>query len=296
MLSKGRAQERQNVFGSGSMTGIAVTLFVKNPNVTEPCKIYYYDIGDNLTTKEKLRELQRLSSIGGIKRENSWQMIISDEHGDWLNQRNSDLEKFLAVGDKKGGDKKLFGNFSCGLKINRDALAYNSSRETLANNMSHMIAFYNSEVERFNTVHLHSARKARANAVNDFVNTDAKKISWSRAIKQQLARGKISKFENDCLVQSIYRPFTRQWLYYNRTFNEMIYKMPRIFPIEQAVENRGIHITGIGARSGFAVLMTKNLPNLHTMDTGQCFPRYIYEDAASLGDKEEGRFIYLKIL
>ncbi|MBA9083465.1 putative helicase [Bartonella chomelii] len=69
MMSKGRTQEGQNVFGSGSMTGIAITILIRNPDITEPCKIYYYDIGDNFTRKEKLSELQRFGSIGGIKRE-----------------------------------------------------------------------------------------------------------------------------------------------------------------------------------------------------------------------------------
>ncbi|WP_375644041.1 MULTISPECIES: DEAD/DEAH box helicase [unclassified Bartonella] len=288
MLSKGRAQEGQNVFGSGSMTGIAVTLFIKNPNVTEHCKIHYYDIGDNLTTKEKLSKLQRLGSVGGIKREHGWQMITPDEHGDWLDQRNSDFEKFLALGDKKGSDKKLFENFSLGIATNRDAWAYNSSREDLAKNMSNMIAFYNSEVERFNNSYSHADRKVRVNAVNDFVNTDVRKISWSHNIKQELIRGKAFKFEETCFIKSLYRPFMQQWLYYNRTFNERVYQMPRIFPIGKAVENRVVQITGLGARSGFSVLMTKDLPDLNMMDGGsQCFPRYIYEDVASLKNKKE---------
>ncbi|WP_455466393.1 DEAD/DEAH box helicase [Bartonella sp. B39] len=287
MLSKGRAQEGQNVFGSGSMAGVAVTLFIKNPNVTERCKIYYHNIGDNLATKEKLSELQRFGSVDGIKREHGWQIIKPDEHGDWLAQRNSDFEKFLSLGDKKGGDKKLFETFSGGLKTNRDSWAYNFSREALAKNMSNMIAFYNSEVARFNVAHLHSDRKARANAVNNFVNTDAKKISWSSHIKQEVVKGRVFKFESGCLVQSLYRPFTRQWLYYNRTFNERVLQIPRIFPLEEVVENRVIQVTGIGANSGFSVLMTKNLPNFHTMDTSQCFPRYIYENVESLDDKEE---------
>ncbi|WP_039760707.1 DEAD/DEAH box helicase [Bartonella queenslandensis] len=289
MMSKGRAQEGQNVFGSGSMTGISVTIFVKNPNVTGHCKIYYHDIGDNLTTKEKLSELKRLGSFDGIKREKDWQMITPDEHGDWLKQRNSDFEKFLALGDKKGGDKKFFETFSRGIQTGRDAWAYNSSREALAKNMNDMIAFYNSEVERFNVIHLHSDRKARANAVNDFVNADTRKISWSGSLKEELIRGKFFEFENDCLVQSLYRPFMRQWLYYNRTFNERVYQMPRIFPLGKTVENRVIQITGIGASSGFSVLMTKDLPNLHTMDTGQCFPRYLYEDSEFLKNKKENQ-------
>ncbi|WP_375664466.1 type ISP restriction/modification enzyme, partial [Bartonella sp. CL50QHWL] len=31
----------------------------------------------------------------------------------------------------------------------------------------------------------------------------------------------------------------------------------------------------------------KSLPNLHAIDTGQCFPRYIYKDTESLKDKSE---------
>ncbi|WP_455479308.1 DEAD/DEAH box helicase [Bartonella sp. B23] len=289
MLSKGCAQEGQNVFGNGSMTGIAVTLFIKNPDAAEHGKIYYHNIGNNLTTKEKLFALQRLGSVGGIKREHGWQTITPDEYGDWLDQRNSDFEKFLALGDKKGNDKKLFETFSCGISTGRDTWAYNASREALAKNMRNMVAFYNSEVERFNAAHLHFDRKARANSVNDFVNTNARKISWSRSLKEELIRGKFSEFENNCLVQSLYRPFTRQWLYYNRTFNEMVYQIPRIFPLEEAVENRVIQVTSKGARSGFSALMIKDLSNSATMDASQCFPRYIYENAESLEDKKESQ-------
>src|SRR5690606_2680922 len=34
-----------------------------------------------------------------------------------------------------------------------------------------------------------------------------------------------------------------------------------------------------GARSGFSALMSNALPNLHTLDTGQSFPLYLYEKA-----------------
>ena len=53
MLSKGKAKEGQNIFSSGSMTGIAITLFVKNTNTQSHGNIFYYDIGDDLTTTEK---------------------------------------------------------------------------------------------------------------------------------------------------------------------------------------------------------------------------------------------------
>ncbi|WP_425277474.1 type ISP restriction/modification enzyme, partial [Bartonella queenslandensis] len=70
-------------------------------------------------------------------------------------------------------------------------------------------------------------------AIDNFVNADESKISWSHNVKQELVRGKFFEFEDICLTQSLYRPFTKQWLYYNRSFNERVYQMPRIFPMEQ---------------------------------------------------------------
>lgn len=130
-------------------------------------------------------------------------------------------------------------------------------------------------------LHSPSNRKAREKAVDDFVNPDARKISWSRDIKQKLVRGTILTFENDSLIQSLYRPFTRQWLYYNRALNERIYQMPFIFPMEAVVENRVIQVTGTGVRGDFSVLMTKDLPNYDVIASGQCFPRYVYENTTS---------------
>ncbi|MET3590496.1 putative helicase [Bartonella silvatica] len=288
-----RKKESGGIFGEGSRAPIAISILVKNPNVQQHGKIYFRDIGDYLNREEKLTIIEKFRSIDGITRnKKGWQIITPDKHGDWLGQRDDNFNAFLAIGDKgdkKGHDKKLFENFSCGVVTSRDAWAYNSSREVLAKNMSHMIAFYNSEVERFNNVYPHADRKTRISAVNHFVNADENKISWSYSVKQNLIKGKFFEFEDTCLIQSLYRPFTQRWLYYNRIFNEAIYQMPRIFPIGQTVENRVIQLTGIGTTVGFSVLMTKDLPNFHTIDTSQCFSRYLYEDIKSLKDKDDNQ-------
>ncbi|WP_375637002.1 DEAD/DEAH box helicase [Bartonella sp. AP152HLJHH] len=288
MLSNGRAQEGENIFGNGSMTGIAVTLFIKNPNAIGPCKIYYHDIGNNHTREKKLKTIKKFRSIDGITRsKQGWQIITPDKHGDWLGQRDNNFKAFLSIGYKKGHGKKLFDTYSCGIVTSRDAWVYNSSHEVLAKNISNMIAFYNSEVKRFNNVYGHVDPRIRKNAVDNFVNTDTRKISWSRALKEDLAKGNTFEFEATCLMQSLYRPFTRQWLYYNRTFNEMVLQMPRIFPMGKAVENKVIQITGVGARCGFSVLMSEDLPNLDAIEKGQCFPRYFYEDTMVSKGKSE---------
>ncbi|WP_026500626.1 DEAD/DEAH box helicase [Bartonella grahamii] len=285
-----RKKESGGIFGEGSRAPIAISILVKNPKSKQQGKIYFRDIGDYLTREKKLKTIKKFGSINGITRsKQGWQIITPDRHGDWLGQRDNNFKAFLAMGVKKGHDKKLFENFSCGVVTSRDAWVYNSSHEVLAKNISNMITFYNSEVKRFNNAYGHVDRRIRKNAVDNFVNSDAKKISWSRALKQDLAKGKIFKFEATCLMQSLYRPFTQQWLYYNRAFNEMVLQMPRIFPIGKTAENKVIQITGVGARSGFSVLMSKDLPNLHAIDTGQCFPRYFYEDITSLKSKDNNQ-------
>ncbi|WP_273755796.1 type ISP restriction/modification enzyme, partial [Bartonella sp. MM73XJBT.G] len=281
-------KEGGKIFGEGSRAPIAISILVKNPESQQRGKIYFRDIGDYLKREEKLTIIESLGSIDGITRsEQSWKMITPDEYGDWLGQRNESFKAFLALGDKKGHDQKLFETYSCGISSGRDAWAYNSSRKALAKNMSDMIAFYNNELKRFNDAYSHTERKLRIKVVNDFVDTDEKKISWSSSLKEELVRGKFSEFENACLTQSLYRPFTQQWLYYNRIFNERTYQMPRIFPMGKAVDNKMIQLTGIGAKKGFSVLMIKTVSDVQVIENSQCFPRYFYEDASVSKNKNK---------
>ncbi|KAA0681855.1 type ISP restriction/modification enzyme [Roseomonas genomospecies 6] len=283
-------REGGKVFGSGSRAAVAITILVKNPNSSEHGRISFHDIGDYLTREEKLAIVSRFGSIVGIERANAWQTITPDEHGDWLKQRDRGFEAFIALGDKKGKETKIFDNFSLGIASGRDSWAYNHSRNTVDNNIRSMIGFYNSELERFNTAYSHADRKTRTEAVDSFINTDPSRISWTRALKGDLAKDKRFSFDVDCLSPSLYRPFTRQWLYYNRTFNEMVYQMPRIFPVEGG-KNRAICVAGPGSISGFTSLMAELPPELclATMKGGtQVFPRYLYEDEKLISDDAQG--------
>ncbi|WP_273758240.1 type ISP restriction/modification enzyme [Bartonella sp. AU55XJBT] len=291
-----RKKESGGIFGEGSRAPIAISILVKNPESQQRGKIYFHAVEDYCTREKKLKTIRRFGSIDGITRNGGWQIITPDKHGDWINQRDDSFKTFLAMGYKsykKEHGKKLFETFSCGIVTSRDAWAYNTSHKALAQNMSSMIAFYNSEVERFNEIYSHADRKERIKAVNNFINTDETKISWSRSIKQDLAKGRVYKFEESCLTQSLYRPFTKQRLYYNRAFNEMVYQMPRIFPIGQAVKNRIIQITGTGAKKNFSVLMISTVSDFQMIENGQCFPRYFYENVESSKNKKQSHLFLI---
>ena len=82
ILSKGAAKEGQNIFSGSSMTGIAISFLVKNPEKKEHGKIYYHDIGDDLRTQDKLAALTDFFSIEGVTTANGWLPITPDKHSD----------------------------------------------------------------------------------------------------------------------------------------------------------------------------------------------------------------------
>ena len=77
---------------------------------------------------------------------------------------------------------------------------------------------------------------------------------------------------------SIYRPFQKQRTYFDRQFNERVSLLPDIFPTPRH-RNIGIMMTGPAAMYDFSFIATDLLPNLHTLHTGQFFPRWTYEKA-----------------
>lgn len=272
-------KEGGKIFGSGSRAPIAISLLVKNPQATRHGRIHFHDIGDYLSREEKLEKVSGYGSIAGITATDGWQAITPDAHGDWLKQRDDSFAEFIVMGDKDGAAApKLFANYSRGLETNRDAWCFNSSKQALTGNMIRMIDFYNNEVDRFGAAHSELDKKVRLEAVDGFINSDPKQISWNRSLKQELAKGRHYGFEAVCLTPSLYRPYTKQWAYYNRIFNAYVNQLPRIFP-DAAAENRVIVIKQRWSGTGQLALMVDHLIELQTDGGTQCFPLYLYEEA-----------------
>lgn len=283
-----RRREKDNVFGIGSRAPVAISILVKNPNATKHGQIYFHDIGDYLDREEKLSIISKFGSVEGIAEGGCWRLVQPDQHGDWLNQRDDRFGEYIALGDKKGGVRKLFDNFSLGVVTNRDAWCYNASKADVKSNMSRMIDFYNSEVVRMSEAFPGLDKKAREAKVEDgFINADPSRISWTRSLKQELTKNRRFAFEDVCLTKSLYRPFTKQWLYFNRRFNEMVYQIPRIFPNESC-KNLVIGFSAPSNRSSLSVLISDHVVSLHAVDMvgSQYFPLYLYDDSTDDADTE----------
>lgn len=284
-------REGGKIFGGGSRAPVAISLLVKNPDAAQHGQIYFHDIGDYLTREEKLEKISVFSSIEGITKADGWRTITPDQHGDWLNQRDDRFGEYIPLGDKKGGGLTLFENFSLGVVTARDAWCYNASKAGVAANMTRMIGFYNGEVDRFETAHAGLDRRERAAKVDEgFIDADPSQISWSRGLKQELVKGRRFTFGAEFLTPSLYRPFSKQWLYFNRRLNEMVLQMPRIFP-NAASKNLVIGFSAPSNRSACSVLMSDHVASLHAVDMvgSQYFPLYLYDepDADDTGEQPQ---------
>jgi predicted helicase len=268
-----RQKEKGNIFGSGTRTPVAITLLVKDAAKSGDGTIHYHDIGDYLSREEKLQAISEFGSMQGIP----WRSIKPNEHSDWINVRDPNFAKFMVLGDKDDNNSlRVFKTYSQGVLTARDAWAFNFSRKRLSNNIRRMIDFYNSQ----RSVYAKAIKSATGEtaAVDDVIDTDAKKISWSRGLKNELRRLKACEFSADCIISAVYRPFTKSHLYFDKQLNEYPSQNKRLFPSPES-RNLVISTTGVGANKEFSALVTDRPLEFATLANGQCFPLYYYDEA-----------------
>lgn len=266
-------QEGGKIFGSGSRAPIVIAILVKNPAAIQSGQIYFHDIGDYLTREEKLEKISEFSSINGIEKSHGWQKITPDAYNDWLNQRDDSFYDFIAIGNKKDKkEKSFFQNYSNGVVTARDSWVYQYSNKKLRVNISDMINFYNNELSTLSRV-----GDLNGKDVGDLIDNNPTKISWTRALKNDLKKGRDLEFDDLSIYVSMYRPFIKCWMYFNRRLNEMVYQMPQIFPFPNS-ENVLITLN-VNPKKGFCVLLTDVVPDFHLLGDVQCFPLYVYESS-----------------
>lgn len=262
-------KEGGKIFGSGSRTPIAITMLIKNPDSEEHGAIHYHDIGDYLDREAKLSLIAE-----SIKDEQfDWISIVPDRHGDWLNQRDDSWYDFAPLGlEKRRIPQGVFSMYSMGVVTNRDAWAYSYDRDAVAENIERTVRKYQEELKRYKNA-------GRPKDISAFVDADTSQISWTRALKNDIKHEKELTYDKARIVLSAYRPFCKEWLYFDRRLNEMVYLIPSLYP-EENLSNQTICLTGGKA---FSTLITNIIPNLHFVGDSQCFPLYWYEKKESLG-------------
>ncbi|WP_442908968.1 type ISP restriction/modification enzyme [Halopseudomonas sp.] len=169
----------------------------------------------------------------------------------------------------RDGSIALFDGYTNGVKTNRDSWAYNSSRKAVLGSMKTMISFYN---------------KALEGSMDGDIN-DASRIGWSWVLRSRFDRGLTGAFSPAKTVVATYRRFDKRWMYYDGFFNENRYQMPKLFP-EGNEKNLVIVIKQRWSGEGQIALIVDGVIDVQSDGGTQCFPIYLYDDAAQISTND----------
>jgi len=250
-----RRQEGGNVFSDQIRVGVAIYFLIRNKNL-QGFKVFYHAFDDYAKAEEKKDFLakNKLQNIDFIH-------YNPDKNNNWINQTDNNFDSLLPLIDKdvKSGkaETAVFKMFSSGLKTQRDEWVYDLSLENLTQKMKYLISVYQETLKD-----------------NDY--KDKFSIKWDADLSQYLKR-KISKsFSDQQIVKSLYRPYLKQYLYFDKNFNGRTYQWFNIYN-NKHLDNKYITFKSFGSNRPFNCLATNCVAELHVTGANQCLPLYSYD-------------------
>jgi predicted helicase len=274
-----RRKEGGNVFKDRVRVGVGITLAIRS-SAHDQRRCFYNRVPDYWKAEQKLEYLKAPADADGRLNALQWSMITPNPKHTWLiGQSLNEFENLIALGTKETKKSKepsveaIFKTYGRGVSTCRDAIVYQFDREQLIDSVQKMGEAYNIEIFRYQ-------RAGKPKDVDNFVRYE--QIKWSRDLKLDLVRGNYAEFSEVKVRSSVYRPFSKRFLFFDRVLNEEVYVFPRIFPtVATEQENRVICLSAIGNRKSFHCLITNVLPDLHLTGDSQCFPFYTYDEDGS---------------
>lgn len=215
-------------------------------------KLYYKDIGEYLSQSQKLKILKDEKSLSNI----GWEEIFPDENNDWINQRDIDYDQnYISLQDKELG---VFNERLTGINTSRDAWVYGFNKIQVKSNVLRMVENYNSELKRLRHISKPEDRLENINRASEYIN-------WSRSLRNKFSKGDPITVETENIQLSMYRPFVKKWLFYDKSVVEMPGQYHRIKLKEQLI----LATTGLGIKRDFSAYVTQHLPNFDLLEKGQ---------------------------
>ncbi len=276
-------KEGGKIFDSGSRATVAIIFFVKDKSAPDNT-IFYYEVEDYLKREAKLNWLAGFENLDFVP----FKEIVPNDKGDWINQREDAFEKLIPL--KRDKKHKIFDTIfdlnSNGVATNRDPWVYNFSPKNLMQSVQNCIDTYNADLKRFNEV-FREAFKQRAKGIksadlykhlnNKEITTDKTKIAWTRSLKKGFIKNEnLPESSMERTRLALYRPFNKQWLYFDKNLNEEQYQLPKIFP-DKSAQNVVINTSSMASRN-FSCLIANEITDCQTMANNQAYPLYYYDD------------------
>jgi predicted helicase len=266
--------ERHTIFGTAAAVGIAIGIFLKDSRRSkEDCTIKYIHPCDIRATREEKLEYLSSHRFEKINFEN----VQPDQNNNWINITDNDWDSLIPLVSKDTKQTKrkieeaaVFKLFSLGVITARDEWVYDWNEEDLIKKIRYLIRVYNQNVKKLTG--------SKRSEVSDEVNY---KIKWSRAVKNDLVKGRQYSFKKNEIVSCLFRPFVKYHLYFAKELNEMQYQLNSIFYDEER-KSPLIAVLSMASANELSCLCTDKifdaglLKKWNGMTTS--FPLYRYSD------------------
>ena len=257
-----------NVFGIG--TGVAISFWIKSPLAKKHQQLHYCAAYAG-RAEDKLSWLSNVE-FSSIK-------FTTEPIGaePWVGRpenRFADDTLLLADRQKKtsqarSGDRSIFRLFSLGVVSARDEWVWDRDRHLLESKVRAHLTVYDKWLDKLKSGHDINLEKEIY---------DLGEIKWSRLQRAALERHEELYFKESSIRQGMYRPFNKEWFYYDNRLNEVIYQTERMFkPYES---NPAITIMGDSTGKPYFALAIDTVPDYNFVSSGsggtQTFSRFRY--------------------
>lgn len=274
---KGNARKRNKTEGGNVFniqTGVAIMFLIKKAknNGKKKADIKYYNVGDNKSGEEKLMALH--SDIFDFDFED----IIPDKNGKWLNQTDNDFYEHLALIDKNVKNQKVgkaieqkavFKLFSLGVLTARDDWTYDFDKKQLTKKIKYFLKIYNNERKKW------ADKKLTDEDMND--NLDYS-IKWVGDTKDYMIKNKEIKFDKNAIRECLYRPFVKNYAYFDYPIMQRPYQNKFLFPNIDS-ENITINFNMVKPRRYTDCFVSKMLIDFaFNIEGNISVPLYVYEN------------------
>ena len=209
-----RRREGGNVFLDKIRVGVGITIALHSSNRSERL-VRFHRVADYLKNESKRAFLAKCAaSPKGVVDAVEWKRLLPDAKYTWLQANNADeFASFVPIGNKAAKAvnsmeaETIFRQYSAGIKTNRDSIVYDFDRRRLTNRTEMFIEDYNIEVDRYK-------RKGKQDNVDEFVNYE--RLKWDSTLKNHLRYLHYGSFDINNIRCSLYRPFSKRLLYFDR--------------------------------------------------------------------------------
>jgi len=155
-------------------------------------------------------------------------------------------------------EEAIFKLFSTGLKTKKDEWVYDVSKNNLVAKMKFFIEIYQKTLSREKLV--------------DIKN----QIKWDRELENYLEKKITKQFNSHQIIEAWYRPFSKQYLYFDKHLNSMVLQWFNIYKTGQL--NKCISFVAPGNSKSFHCLAGNSVVDVHFTGDSQCLPLYRYDE------------------